>query len=117
MKNRDSCENALGPIDPADPVVHVVAQDRRGGQEWNQDREPERPRRRQRSAREQERVAREERGHDDSRFHEDDQEEETVGRRAVRLHEFREVAVEVQEDVDEPVEHGRVSRRRASPGV
>jgi hypothetical protein len=77
----------------------------------------ERSGRGQRSAREQQRVTGKKRSHDESRLEENDREKEPVGRSTMGLYEFPEVAVEVQENVDDPMKHGGPSLGRAKPGV
>ena len=75
------------------------------------------PERGEAARREEERVAREDRRHHEARLQEDDREQERVGPGAVGLDHLREVLVEVQEEVDEPVDeiHSLLSRSQAEP--
>ena len=60
-----------------------------------------------------------ERRHHEARLQEDDREEQRVGPGAVGLDDLREVLVEVQEEVDEPVDeiHSLLLGRRREPPI
>ena len=88
----------------ADRIVDGVPQDRGRAQQEEERPEAERPQAREAARGEEEGVAGKERGHHEPRLQEDDQEEQGVGVAPVLLDDLGQVLVEVQEEVDEPVD-------------
>ena len=101
----------------ADRVVHRVSRDRRHAQQEEHQAQVERAARRERPHREQEGVSRQDRRHHQSCLAEDDQEQDQVGPHPIILDDGAEVAVEVQDDIDELAYqvHGRDSYTALRP--
>ncbi len=100
----------LRPEIMADPVIDVVAENRRRQQHRAQHRDVHAAGGRQRSGDEQQRIAGQERRHHEAGFHEDDQEQDGVDPRAVVGEQHRQMLVQVKHDVDEARDqfHGRL---------
>ena len=90
----------LGSDEPADRVVHVVAEDRRCGQQREYLHDVEHARRRERTRCEQQRVAGQERGHDHARLQEDDQEQDPINPTAIGSREIEQMLIDVHEHLE-----------------
>ena len=89
------------PDEMPDAVIHGVAENRRSREQQKEESHIERPGCRDRPGRKQQRVTRQKRGDDQTGLRKDDREEQAVDPDAVASDEFRQVNVEVQEEIDQ----------------
>ena len=92
--------------DPADGVVHRIAEDGGGDQHDDHNSHVESSDRRDGARREQQRIPRQKRRHDETGFREDDEEQDEVDPCAIGGYECEQVPIDVEQDFEKPGRSG-----------